>query len=55
MINLIIGNCKNSAKKIYVSAKIQFMLRKLLDQNMFNENKFYKFMESLKSDKFLSK
>ena len=56
MINSIIGNCKNSAKKkIYVSAKIQFMLRKLLDQNMFNEKKFYKFMESLKSDKFLSK
>ena len=56
IIDLIIGNCKNSAKKkIYVSAKIQFMLRKLLDQNTFNENKFYKFVESLKSDKFLSK
>ena len=56
IIDSIISNCNNSAKKkIYVSAKIQFMLRKLLDQNTFNEKKFYKFVRSLKNDKFLSK
>ena len=54
-IDSIIRICKNSAnKKIYISAKIQFMLRKLLDKHTFNE-KFYTFVESLRNDKFLSK
>ena len=40
-IDLIIRICKNSAnKKIYISAKIQFMLRKLLDKHTFNEKNF---------------
>ena len=56
VINSIIKICKKSTeKKIYVSAKIQFMLRKLLNQKQFDEQKFYKFVEYLKSDKFLSK
>ena len=55
-IDSIIRICKNSAnKKIYISAKIQFMLRKLLDKHTFNEKKFYTFVESLRNDKFLSK